>query len=633
MPFIPHTPESLLSLARSDSKNPATTCRGITSNGRPCRRSLAASSTPGQKNGSVSPGRGTSPGAKGSSNEKNLSKGVLAVLSNGTGNGVDAEDVAAFFCWQHKDQAAQYAQRLAETYGSQTRPGKKPGKHASSYSAANGNKPPKMVPVHQRTSIDTLIERIHGVDISDGGAHRPQTNGTQNHHQRPSKSLSSSWEKPSTSRPPRPSNSANTQNNAHRPSKPQSHGLLSILCCILSDKHYDEPAPRPSSRPSSRPHQPQNQNHHAPTSKPPQPQHYHTKPSHSSHPPRPDIQHMPSSQTEHYLSFIPRTLPPQTASLLLSEIAKPISPNDEDGYIYIFWLTNGESHTPSGAAAQGPAQSRRKAQQSAKTILLKIGRAKNVHRRMNEWSRQCNYDLTLVRYYPYVPTTGSADLLPPPSFPPSSSRSMSRSDPGLSSAPRHNPDHDHDPYSYPYPYTPTPSGQVNPSDPSSLFAPLFSVNTPYASPASSPYYPPPHSSPYFSPSPYPPSSNIPSSSPSFAAYNTSPYTSPPPPPPPPPDGPLERSYVDATSSSPSATANALSSGTSTSNSNKVPHAHRVERLIHIELGAQRVTNRGACAQCGREHREWFEVEASRDGLRRVDEVIRRWVRWAEGTVA
>lgn len=34
-----NTPEALL--GRSDSKNPATTCRGITGSGRPCRRALA----------------------------------------------------------------------------------------------------------------------------------------------------------------------------------------------------------------------------------------------------------------------------------------------------------------------------------------------------------------------------------------------------------------------------------------------------------------------------------------------------------------------------------------------------------------------------------------------------------------
>src|SRR5277367_2144405 len=66
MPFIPHTPESLL--PRSDSKNPAATCRGLTSTGRPCRRGLSKSP---QSSPSPSP-RAASPNS---------------------------------FCWQHKDQA------------------------------------------------------------------------------------------------------------------------------------------------------------------------------------------------------------------------------------------------------------------------------------------------------------------------------------------------------------------------------------------------------------------------------------------------------------------------------------------------------------------------------------------------
>jgi hypothetical protein len=60
---------------------------------------------------------------------------------------------------------------------------------------------------------------------------------------------------------------------------------------------------------------------------------------------------------------------------------------------------------------------------------------------------------------------------------------------------------------------------------------------------------------------------------------------------------------------------------------KVPHAHRVERLIHIELAEQRVMKK--CDSCGSNHREWFEVEASREGVKRVDEVVKRWVDWAE----
>jgi hypothetical protein len=54
---------------------------------------------------------------------------------------------------------------------------------------------------------------------------------------------------------------------------------------------------------------------------------------------------------------------------------------------------------------------------------------------------------------------------------------------------------------------------------------------------------------------------------------------------------------------------------------------RVERLIHIELGSQRVMKK--CEACKKDHREWFGVDASREGVKAVDEVIKRWVSWAE----
>jgi hypothetical protein len=119
--------------------------------------------------------------------------------------------------------------------------------------------------------------------------------------------------------------------------------------------------------------------------------------------------------------------------------------------------------------------------QDKKTILLKIGRAQNVQRRLNQWTRQCGYNLSLIRYYPYHPTT--------------------LSDTNVNELPR------------------TPR--------------------------------------------------------------------------------------------------------------KVPNAHKVERLIHIELNGKRAQGSGKCKVCGREHREWFEVDASRDGVKAVDEVVRRWVDWAE----
>jgi hypothetical protein len=64
---------------------------------------------------------------------------------------------------------------------------------------------------------------------------------------------------------------------------------------------------------------------------------------------------------------------------------------------------------------------------------------------------------------------------------------------------------------------------------------------------------------------------------------------------------------------------------------KVPHAQKVERLIHLELSPFKATGGsgggGKCERCGALHREWFEVEASREGVREVDEVVRRWVAW------
>ena len=229
--------------------------------------------------------------------------------------------------------------------------------------------------------------------------------------------------------------------------------------------------------------------------------------SHTTHPNRPTtdtgrpgfLRENPS-QTQALLSYIPRTLAPEKTSLLLAELAKPLSPHDEEGYVYMFWLTDAANVAPGSETATSlladtvpsTPHGRRKSDvlqaysaqlgtAKCKKILLKIGRASNVHRRMNEWTRQCGYNLSLIRFYPYVATS---------------------SRPGTSAA------------------------------------------------------------------------SAPSSTP-----------------------------------------------------RKVPHAHKVERLIHLELADQRVKR--DCESCGKEHREWFEVNSSREGLRKVDEVIKRWVGWAQ----
>ncbi|KAL8750630.1 MAG: hypothetical protein Q9184_006355 [Pyrenodesmia sp. 2 TL-2023] len=249
---------------------------------------------------------------------------------------------------------------------------------------------------------------------------------------------------------------------------------------------------------------------------------------------RPYLPKRHASQTENLLALIPKTLSPQATSQLLAELAKPVSEHDEEGYIYMFWLTTmtdtsstapdpsalltpssmrtprhrrasaalqdssamlTPSPTPSprhrrpSAGPQGSSPSAQHAanQSDSPTILLKIGRASNVQRRMNEWTRQCGYNLSLVRFYPYLP----------------SSIHGSPTSPHASSAPQ----------------------------------------TPPVSPR------------------------------------------------------------------------------------KVPHAHKVERLIHLELAEKRVKR--DCDTCGKEHREWFEVSGDREGVKAVDEVIRRWVGWAE----
>ncbi len=515
MTFIPHTPESLI--PRSDSKNPATTCKGITSSGRPCRRALAA-------NSNASPQPSPSHGS-----------GVLAVI-RGSNDG--KTEAAAFFCWQHKDQAE---------------------------NLAVGDKSTKVYEVKSRNSIDTLVDRLGVPDT------KPTTLKQTIADRRRAKRLATGADpipldtisgnsRPSISSQPKPS---------VRPSYGKSDALLSLFCCMrppsnktskrlnvkgkqceraytndwddtsstlgrprqahtkvakdgrLEDIYdmtgYAKPKPmgglkadnpssgNPFSQRSARQHQFSSGSPHASR-----------RPISQQTLDRPCLSLDAPSQTTSLLSLIPPYLNPQTTSLLLAELGKPVTAADDPGFIYMFWLTPTSTATPLVQTAPSllPAPSTPKNAQgsrssailstlppnvddaqdaSERAILLKIGRASNVQRRMNEWTRQCGYDLSLIRFYPYVPT---------------SSRSS------------------------------TPSSSRRPD-----------------------------------------SSN--------AALDV--------------DGAGVR---------------------------KVPHAHKVERLIHIELADKRVKR--VCDTCGREHREWFEVEASRKGVKAVDEVVRRWVAWGEG---
>lgn len=439
MPFFVNTPESLLD--RSDSKNPSTTCRGVTASGRPCRRAVARL------------GATTSPVARfGAANLR-----------------VDDPRDAALYCWQHKDQAALSAR--------------------SSPGARISNTPI----LEQRTSLDTLADRLGLV-----AQKAKQKNPRRQKQKQQQKQQQQEAEKPSRLH-------GEKRQHHQRPtnlSRPKPAKTAGSCCCFRIPVEEAVSPPRPKPCPLQSP---------ASAAVPLRASGL-KRSAESS-------QRSSASETARYLSLIPDNASPQTASLLMSELAKPVSRLDEPGYIYMFWLTpESQAAQPPVAAAQsllsapspatpprpGGAGRRRPSDvvaafaategsasrgsggggdsgrgtsgANAATILLKIGRATNVQRRLNEWTRQCGYNLSLVRYYPYIPS---------------------------------------------------------------------------ASPAAVP--------------------------------------------------------------------------------RKLPHSHRVERLIHIELAGLglRVSDRDRCVACGRDHREWFEVDATRKGVADVDRIIRKWADWDE----
>jgi hypothetical protein len=539
MAFTGRTPESLI--PRSDSRNPATTCKGVTKTGRHCRRAIDAKPTSGDN-------------------------GILAVVSVLGDSDEEETGAAAFYCWQHKDQAP----ATGGPSGQET----------------------QLYPLQERNSIDTLVARLGVLEVSEPA----QTSSQRRRQSRQGQRTSSNRQSRRVNRPPTwdhvegplmsvPSDlMAEKKRISPRPggSAPVSrkkNGFWASLCCFSADEDDYVEVVRHKKRPSNqavpttatptqemvepprdqarqRTHQSRPSGSSSVPASAPRPSGIYSDPTSAVRPvsssvparkPLGEKQARPlnkmssrPSETSMLLSYIPKSLSPQTASALLAELSKPISQHDEDGYIYIFWLTpESLGPAPSSTAStllappSRPEQNRRTSdvlrQYSVRrpqrprpktsrqtsgeedtgalekdTILLKIGRANNVTRRMHEWTRQCGYSLSLVRYYPYVSST--------------------------------------------------PSPSPNPS--------------PQTSPANA----------------------------------------------------RRQSYSN--SQRPSGPARRVSEGV-----RKVPHAHRVERLVHIELGPQRVTKK--CDACGKDHREWFEVEASKDGVAKVDEVVKRWVAWAE----
>ena len=414
MPFIPHTPESLL--PRSDSKNPGTTCKAITSSGRPCRRTLAAASN--------SPS--SSPSAK---------RGVVAVLQDVD---EDHDGAAAFFCWQHKEQAEKLA--------------------------SNGSSnPTKVVDLERKSSIDSLLGRLGILDIQDDPSTEKAQKERHGDRQVRRDNLPKQWQnvpgplisvprdvysaKATPSRPPRI--------EQERRSKVGSTFSISFFCCVGSVDPEDIPPTR------ARRHRPaeMTQKKHHPTSglpsgfQPiskqlqtsstphhPQPKSSQPQPSFTGIGSRSAIVESPTSNTNTLSSLIPRSLAASTASSLFCELAKPLPPPDATGYIYIFWLTPATDTAPSATLTSSlltnptpssPPQNSKLPRHGHHLsdfatshsspsdgdvdikIRLKIGRATNVQRRLNQWSYQCGYRLSLLRWYPYQPTSAVGPPSPP----------------------------------------------------------------------------------------------------------------------------------------------------------------------------------------------------------------------------
>jgi hypothetical protein len=108
-PFAGRTPEALV--GRNDSKNPSTTCRGITNSGRPCRRALAS--------------------------PKTRKSGVVAIVEDDDG---DVEE-ASYYCHDHKAQAVNAGPN-------------------SDAQATGGAKKTELFPLKERNSVDTLVQRL-----------------------------------------------------------------------------------------------------------------------------------------------------------------------------------------------------------------------------------------------------------------------------------------------------------------------------------------------------------------------------------------------------------------------------------------------------------------------------------------
>ncbi|CUS11392.1 unnamed protein product [Tuber aestivum] len=414
MPFVPNTPESLSALlSRADSENPSTTCCGVSNTGKSCRRKLTPSKS----------GQPTS--------------GIIAVFSG----------QKVFFCEQHKDQSQNIALR-----------------HTASFARRRE--------LLGRGSMDTLIEQVELLVASGKPGEATTTTTVASRTKKVGPGGDPFVHPPKFAGVPRPPTSHRRE---ERTQKKQSF-WSKLCCWVHEDPREDSyPGARKeeaglheaaagivgndSSEKRGKTHRRGKSDTRVVDFEPTPP----TPPLPLMYP---DLSALASQDKRNTSAaatprpataggrrnkgtqnrtagcdsdirpgnpLIPPTLTEKTAQRIEQELAKPFSEKDEPGYIYVFWLSDspispqptpattpngtpkksgGRSHQRSASdALQKMVEDAENAQQGQR-ILLKIGRANNVQRRLHEWSTQCGYNLSLIRFYPHISASSPGPTTP-----------------------------------------------------------------------------------------------------------------------------------------------------------------------------------------------------------------------------
>lgn len=350
-------------LERTDSLDPTTTCKGVTGNGRPCRRPLASSTN-------------SSPAGSPSKHAKQT-------------------DAGSSYCWQHKDQAPAVAA------------------HGATHTPHN---PQQLKP---RTSVDTLMDRLGVLEINDS---QDASKKRRNHRRRTDVALQKETKRtlcccfevlvedddPVPSRPANPAGGSGSGSGERPPPMQQ----------MPSNANLGRPQ-RPSGKPST-----SSQAHLLSPSQTPSRPSLHSAPDSTSSNTKALLSWIPPSlspqATSALLSELAKPISdadepgyiymfwvtPATTTRSgppPADVARSLLPTPES-----------RARRTSDAIQTARGFSTPADQSAGSTIRLKIGRTSNVNRRLTEWSRQCSHDLTLIRYYPYSP--GRPEGLPPADF-------------------------------------------------------------------------------------------------------------------------------------------------------------------------------------------------------------------------